>query len=104
MIIELPFSSDGAQRVTTQLGDRKYIFEVRFNERSGVWTFNMFDAVTEAEILLGLPLVLGQDLLEPYNLEIGAMIVSDTTGQSKEAGPDDLGNRVKVHWVSPDEI
>lgn len=104
MILELPLSSDPAQRFTTQLGDKKYDFDVKYNDRSGVWTMDMADNASKLSILSGVPLVLGQELLEPYNLAIGQMLVVDGTNQGKEAGPDDLGDRVKLYWISPDEV
>lgn len=103
MILELPLSSDPAQRFTTQLGDKKYDFDVKYSDRSGVWTMDMADNANKAAILSGIPLVLGQQLLEPYNLSIGRMLVVDGTNQGKEAGSDDLGSRVKLYWFSPDE-
>ena len=97
MILELPLSSDPAQRFTTQLGDKKYDFDVKYNDRSGVWTMDMADNANKLPILSGIPLVLGQELLEPYNLTMGRMLVVDGTNQGKEAGTDDLGGRVKLY-------
>ncbi len=104
MIIELPLSSDPAQTMVTQLGDVKYQIEVKYNDRSGVWTIDLGLATTGEVIAQSLPLVLGQDLLEPYNFDMGSLLVVDTSGRHKEAGPDDLGDRVKVYWFSPDEV
>lgn len=104
MIIELPFSSDPAQTFTTQLGDVKYFFEAKYNDRSGVWTVDIADAVSQATLVQSLPLVLGQDLLEPYNFGMGSLLVVDTSGRGVEAGPEDLGDRIKVFWFSADEV
>ena len=106
MIIELPLSSDPAQIFTTQLGSVKYDFEVRYNDRSGAWTLDMADNTTKAAILSGVPLVLGQELFAPYNLNIGRIIVVDTNGTSQDATADanDLGTRVRVYWFSDDEV
>lgn len=104
MILEIPFSNDPAQVFTTQLGEAKYTFEAKFNDRSGVWTLDMYDAATQQPIIASAPLVLGQDLLEPYNFGVGSIFCVDTTGQGLDAGPDDLGERVKVYWFSPDEV
>ncbi len=104
MILELPFSNDAAQVFTTQLGETKYIFDARYNDRSGVWTVDLYDDSSKALIAASLPLVIGQDLLEPYNFGIGSLLCVDTTSQGLDAGPDDLGDRVKVYWFSPDEV
>lgn len=103
MIIELPLTSDPAQTFTAQLGRVKYIFDVKFNSRSGVWTFDLFDASSKAVMLASIPIVLGVDMLWPYNLGIGRLIAADASNRSLDAGPDDLGTRVKVFWYSTEE-
>ena len=104
MIVELPFSSDAAQTMVTQLGDVKYQIEVKYNDRSGVWTMDLSDFLTQDPIVLSVPLVLGQDLSESYNFGIGRFLVVDTSGRGIDAGPDDLGGRVRVYWFSEDEV
>jgi len=104
MILELPFSADPAQTFVTQLGDTKYRFDARFNDRSGVWTFDLTEDATQATLLQSVPLVLGCDLLAPYNFGIGSLLVMDTTNQGRDATADDLGQRVKVYWLGPDEV
>lgn len=104
MIIELPLSNDAAQAFTTQLGSTKYDFQVVYNERSGVWMLSMYDNTTKDPILTSLPLVLGQELFAPYNLNIGRMLVVDLSNQNSEATYNDLGDRVKVYWFSDDEV
>lgn len=103
MILELKFTSDGARTMVTQLGATKYTLEVRYNERAGVWALTIGDAVAQTVLLDSLPLVLGVDLLQPYNLGIGSIIVNDEDGNGLDAGPDDLGVRIKAYWISPDD-
>lgn len=104
MIIELPITSDAAQTFVTQLGDVKYQFDVIYNDRSGIWTMTITEFVSQVVIISGLPIVLGQPLLEPYNFGIGELLVSDTSESSTDAGADDMGTRVKVYWASEDEV
>lgn len=104
MILELPLSSDAAQIFTTQLGDAKYTFDVKYNDRSGVWTLDLYDASTQLMMVASLAMVIGQDLLEPYNFGIGSLLCVDSSGQGLDAGPDDLGDRIRVYWFSPDEV
>lgn len=104
MILELPFSNDPAQTFITQLGDKKYGFDVKFNDRSGVWTMDLTDDSTKSPLLQAVPLVLGTELLEPYNLGLGRMLVLDTTSSGQDATAADLGDRIKVYWFSPDEL
>jgi hypothetical protein len=103
VIIQIPLTADPAQNFTTQLGAVKYYLEVKYNSRSGVWTLDLYDDATRAVIALGLPIVLGQDLLEPYNFGIGSLVAIDLNATSTDAGADDLGTRVALFWTSPDE-
>lgn len=99
----LPFSSDYAQTFTIQLGDTKYDVACRYNTRAGFWTVDMAETVTGKILFTGSPLVLGVDILAPYNFNIGSIFTVDTTGQGIEAGADDLGARVVVYWSAPGE-
>lgn len=103
MAVEIPFDSTPSRSFVTQLGRSKYRFETRFNDRSGVWTMDLTDATTSVPMVRSVPLVLGCDLLEPYPFGIGSIIVIDTANQGREAGAADLGDRVRVYWLSPDE-
>lgn len=103
MILELPLSSDPAQSFSVQLGQVKYYIEAQYNSRNGVWTLDLFDDASRVAIVRGIALVLGVDMLAPYNLGIGTFIALDNTGQGLDAGQDDLGTRVAVYWLSPDE-
>lgn len=104
MLLKLPFSNDPAQRFVTQLGERKFVFEAKWNDRSGVWTIDIYDHTTQTALLLGVQLVLGQELLEPYNLGIGRLMVYDEDATGADAGLLDLGDRVNVYWISDDEV
>jgi len=104
MIVQLPLTSDPAQVFVTQLGDVKYQFDVIYNDRIGIWTMTITDFVTQVVLITGIAIVLGSPLLRPYNLDIGELVVSDTSESSRDAGPDDLGTRVNVYWLSPDEV
>ena len=103
-MLEIPVSNDPAQVFTTQLGETKYVFDVKYNDRSGVWTLDLYDATTQALVAASLAMVIGHDLLEPYNFGIGRLFCFDMTNQGLDAGPNDLGDRVKLYWFSPDEV
>jgi hypothetical protein len=101
MILELPFTNDAAQIVVVQLGATKYQCEVRYNDRADIWALTMSDFATGAKLFDGVPLVLGGDLLAPYNLGLGSIVVNDENATGLDAGPDDFGVRVKAYWISP---
>lgn len=104
MILEIPLDAVPAQVMTVQLGDNKYIMDVQWNDRGQYPTLSLSDAVTEQPIAQGLPMVLGVDLLNPYNFGIGTLIMVDTSGRGQETTVSELGKRVKMYWVSEDEV
>lgn len=103
----LPFTADPAQTFDVQLGDTLFTFNVRYNERpnegDGVWSFDLIRTSDGVMLLSNVPILIGQDMLDPYALQIGALTASDTAGTSLDAGPDDLGDRVVVYWFGEDE-
>lgn len=104
MILELPLAADPAQSFTCQLGTVKYFFVVRYNSRNGVWTMDLSYDASREPIIVGVPIVLGVDLLGAYNFNIGSLIAVDTSGTARDATADDLGSRVLLYWVSADEV
>lgn len=106
-MLTLPFTTDAAQQFTVQLGEDKWTLDARYNERSASWTFDITRDADQLVVLRGVPLLIGQDMLEPYTLGIGALIAADLVGPQagsiSDAGPDDLGDRVQVAWLSPEE-
>lgn len=104
MIVELPLTSDPSQSFTVQLGDVKYYVAARYNDRNGVWTLDLSDDATRQPIITGMAIVLGVDLLDAYNLGIGRLIAVDGSSMSEDATASDLGVRVALYWLSPDEV
>lgn len=104
MILELPLSADPSQSFTCQLGNVKYFIQVRLNSRNGVWTLDLADDASREPMIVGVPIVLGVDLLGAYNFGIGSLIAVDLSATGKDATADDLGTRVSLYWVSPDEV
>lgn len=104
MIIQLPLSNDLSQDFVTQLGSTKYEFLVNWNDRANFWTMDIIDYVSQKPLILGMPLLLGCDLLGPFNINNGALIMFDETGMGQDAGYADLGSRVTAYWFSADEV
>lgn len=106
MILDLPLTSDPSRSVTVTMGDADYKLVTRYNDRSSVWTLDILSPSDDSYIVAAAPIVLGSDILEPFGVGIGRMLVIDMSaapGSGTEAGPDDLGVRVRVLWISEDE-
>lgn len=100
----IPFTADPAQTLTVALGTAKYDFAARYNDAWGVWTFDITRTADQVELASQVPILIGQDLIEPYALQMGGIVATDLSGASIDAGPDDFGDRVIVTWLSPEEL
>lgn len=104
-MLEIPFTSDYDQRFITQLSDgKKYRFDARWNERGQTHTFDLTRDEDGELLLCGAPMLIGQDLLAPYALGIGGLILTDLSKKDTDAGPEDLGSRVIACHLSIDEL
>lgn len=99
----IPFTVDPFQGVTVSLGEDRYKFDARYNEE-GFWTFDLTRVSDGVQLLSSVPIFIGQDLLEPYALQIGGLIASDLSGAMLDVGAEDFGERVVVAWLSADEL
>lgn len=102
--LSLPLSSAISQQFVCRLGDKKLQFNVRFNDRQGVWLMSITDAPTDTKLVDGVAILLGTELLSPFNLGIGYLVAFDEDGTNTDATETDLGSRVNVYWLSSDEI
>lgn len=103
-MLVLPITSDPARSFTTEFEDGKYTITTRYNERGGFWTIDLLRDVDQVQLLSGVPLLLGQDLLAPYALGIGGLIATDVGQTETDAGPEDLGERVILMYVTRAEL
>jgi hypothetical protein len=102
-MFEIPVSADAAQQFITQLGDAKYVFDLQWNDRSQQFSLTLSNDDTGQVYFEGHPVVLGTDILEPYNYGIGSMLAVDTSNTGREATLTDFGDRVKLYWFSEEE-
>jgi len=100
----LPLTSDPSRFFTTDLAGGEYTIETRYNVRSASWTFDVTRDIDGVRLVSGVPLLLGQELLSSYALKIGGMIASDLSNTETDAGPDDLGERLIVVYVTEQEL
>jgi hypothetical protein len=104
MIIEIPIISSVAQQSVVQLIDTKYRLDFKYNERSEIWTIGISNEASKDILIQGLPLVLGQELLEPYNFNIGRMFVIDNRNRGEEADFEGFEDTHSLVWISADEV
>ncbi len=106
-MITLPLTSDPYRTFTTVLGTARYRVTQRWNERAARWTLDLEDAETSIFLARAVPVVLGADLLRSFCPRVGRLLAIDLAaevGYGTEAGVEDLGSRVQVVWLAPDEV
>jgi hypothetical protein len=101
-MVLIPFTSDKTQFVC-QLGNYIFRFATLFNDFTAVWYFDLIDAQTDEVICYQIPILLGEDMLYPLNLGIGAMFAADMSATGIDATADDLGDRIIVAYYTEDE-
>ncbi len=106
--LELPVRSDlPAFEFTIDLEERLYTLSFRFNERKQLWSMDIKDS-EGADILMGIVLLTDVNITDQYanissEMPPGRFFVVDQTGERKNAGINDLGNDVKVFYLTSDE-
>jgi hypothetical protein len=93
-------------RVTVQIADTSYIFDVKWNARDVAWYFDLLE-LDETPIAKGVKIVLGTVLARRADhplIKSGSFIAKDLSGQFQEAGFDDLGTRVQLIYFTVYDI
>ena len=99
----IPLTSEPNQFFTLVLQENQYSCFLLRNERMGTWMLSIRDA-DGVSVIEGQALVLGQKILEPYDLGLGQFAMVDTENTGIDAGEDDLGSRVILLYVTEEEL
>lgn len=100
----IPLTSDYDQSLVVQLGDARYGIATAWNERNKIWTFDLTLDAEQEVLVAGVPMLIGQDMLAPYALGRGGLVMTDLSAKNTDAGPEDLGSRVIMTWLSTEEL
>jgi hypothetical protein len=109
MAVEIPSPglNDVDVTVRVPLDGAFYAFRQRYNERAGTW---MLDILTGDGAVLAQGIALRADA--PVNLHLrardgmlqGALMPLDTSGAGRDPGIGELGARVRLIYLSPEEL
>lgn len=97
----IPFTGLPAESLTLELGDRRLVFEALYSELSGVWSLSISEG--GSALVAGLAVVIGVDLLAPYNLGIGRLYAVAIESPEVDAGEGELGIRVLLVHLTEGE-
>lgn len=87
------------------LSGTKYTVELRWNSRSEHWTLSLYTADGDP-IVVGRRVVVGIPLFRRYRddrLPAGTLVAVDTTDREQDPGFNDLGNRVQLVYLDPED-
>ena len=100
----IPVTNDPAQVFVVQLGEKKLVFDIQWNDRNKLFSLTLSNDDTEQEYFHGVPLVLGTDFFEPYNYDIGTLILVDLTNLGTEANLENFGVTHNLYWLDSQEV
>lgn len=94
----VPLSSEPSILFNITLDGIELNMQTKYNTRYSTWSLDIYDE-QQNPLVFGVPLLLGSNVLSPYNLNIGSMVCVDVTGQGEDATSDNLGTDViLVHF------
>jgi len=109
MAVEIPSPgvNDVDVVVRVPLDGAFYTFRQRYNERAGAW---MLDILTGDGAVLAQGIALRADT--PVNLHLraregmiqGVLLPLDTSGRGRDPGIGELGARVRLIYLSPEDV
>ena len=98
---EIPLTAE-PQNLSIQLGDTEYVLQVEWGYAVQVWLVHLNDS-NGVRLISSIPLVSGNDLLEPYAyMNLGGALYAYTTGEYVVPPSfDNLGGLGQVIFVTP---
>ena len=101
-MIEIPLNSNPEQLFSVVLEGEIYECRVVYNSRKDTWTISF--AQNGEDIITGINLLGGVDILEQYTLPIENMYVVNLDDSSLDATADNLGTVSKLFLLTEEEV
>lgn len=105
-VFALPVTNaDPNYRFQIELEGRLYFFEFRYNTRMERWLMDLEDE-NQDPLVVGIPVLTNLFLLAQFvddRLPPGFIIAQDESGEGKQATRQQLGNDVKLLYMTSDE-
>lgn len=92
-----------SQTFRITLNSVSYNMEARWNSRAAFWSLDIADE-NQNDIINGIALKAGCNLLEPFNFGIGGLYLYDTTEANLEATLSNIGSDTILVYLTPDEV
>lgn len=101
-MIEIPLNSSPEQLFSITLSGQTYDCRVVLNSRTGVWSISFAQAGTD--IINGVALVGGVDILKQYNIPIKNAYVVNLDKANQDPSKDNLGVTAKLFILTDEEV
>lgn len=107
--LELPVRSDlPSYEFQIDLEERIYTIRIQWNDRKERWVMNILTS-EGVPVLMGITLLTNVGLIDQYlnissEMPPGRFFCIDETGAGKNPGINDLGNDVKLFYLTSDEV
>lgn len=99
---EIPMKASTTQKLTVKLRNATYIIRARWNTAASVWVIDLLtpDGV---EVLTGIPMVCGADLLEQFAyMDFGGQLIAQTDNDVTVPPVfANLGDSGHLYYVTP---
>jgi hypothetical protein len=102
VVSELPIIFAPSQTFSATLAERRCDFTMNYSEWSDRWSFDL--AIDGVDVLHGRRIVVGTDLIAPFNFGIGEIVALDPSGGNAKPGRTELPDgRVRLYhaWDAP---
>ena len=85
------------QNLLVNYGKVKYRLDIRFNDYSNFWYFDLYINATNELLLSGIKIKLDYDIFEGLGLNLGKLYLVDTINDGTDFDiKEDFGNRLKL--------
>ncbi len=101
-MIEIPLNSNPEQVFSITLSGETYDCRVILNSRLGVWSISF--SQSEVDIINGVSLVGGVDILKQYNIPIENAYVVNLDETNMDPSRDNLGTVAKLFILTDEEV
>lgn len=101
-MIEVPLNSSPEQLFSITLEGNTYDCRVILNSRTGVWSISFSQSGTD--IVNGVALVGGVDILKQYNIPIENAYVVNLDKTNQDPTKDNLGTVAKLFILTDEEV
>lgn len=101
-MIEIPLNSSPEQLFSITLNGNTYDCRVILNSRTGVWSISF--SQSGVDIVVGVSLLGGLDILKQYNIPIENAYVVNLDDTSEDPTPSNLGAVAKLFILTDEEV